>query len=73
VVSVPKMLEMYKQIGTPDPLKVKQAFPESGDHVIASSITSQDWEGVLEETIRFLEEVAKVITPVEEGEMLEVE
>jgi esterase/lipase len=60
VVSVPKMLEMYNQIGTPEQLKVKQAFPESGDHVIASNITSKDWEGVLEETIRFLEEVAKV-------------
>ncbi len=73
VVSVPKMLEMYNQIGTPDSLKVKQAFPESGDHVIASSITSEDWEGVLEETIRFLEAVAQVKPGVEEGEVLELE
>lgn len=60
VVSVPKMLEMYGQVRTPEDKKVKVAFPESGDHVIASSITSKDWEGVLQETKRFLEEVAGV-------------
>jgi pimeloyl-ACP methyl ester carboxylesterase len=60
VVSVPKMLEMYGQVKTPEDKKVKVAFPESGDHVIASSITSKDWEGVLRETKKFLEEVAGV-------------
>lgn len=60
VVSVPKMLEMYDQLGTPAGLKRSQAFPKSGDHVIASSITSDDWEGVLFATIDFLEKVAKV-------------
>lgn len=60
VVSVPKMLEMYGQVQTPEDKKVKVAFPESGDHVIASSITSKDWEGVLRETKKFLEEVARV-------------
>jgi len=66
VVSVPKMLEMYDILGTADHLKRKKAFPETGDHVIASSITSKDWEGVLEETIKFLEEVAKVPVLTEE-------
>jgi pimeloyl-ACP methyl ester carboxylesterase len=60
VVSVPKMLEMYDQVRTPKNKKVKVAFPEAGDHVIASSITSKDWEGVLRETKKFLEEVAGV-------------
>jgi len=60
VVSVPKMLEMYVQVQTSENKKVKVAFPESGDHVIASSITSKDWEGVLRETKKFLEEVAGV-------------
>lgn len=60
VVSVPKMLEMYSQLGTPEKLKREQAFPKSGDHVIASAITSQDWQGVLFSTIDFLEKVAKV-------------
>jgi hypothetical protein len=35
-------------------------FPKTGDHVIASSITSQDWQSVLFSTIEFLEKVAKV-------------
>jgi pimeloyl-ACP methyl ester carboxylesterase len=60
VVSVLKMLEMYVQVQTSENKKVKVAFPESGDHVIASSITSKDWEGVLRETKKFLEEVAGV-------------
>ncbi|MBN7816145.1 alpha/beta hydrolase [Algoriphagus pacificus] len=60
VVSVPEMLNMYEELGTPDALKRKEAFPEAGDHVIGSSITSKDWEGVLFKTIDFLENVAKV-------------
>lgn len=60
VVSVPKMQEMYSQLGTPTALKKEMAFPKTGDHVIASSITSQDWQGVLFSTIEFLEKVGKV-------------
>ncbi|MBC6366013.1 carboxylesterase [Algoriphagus sp. AK58] len=60
VVSVPKMLEMYSQVGTDSTLKREMAFPKTGDHVIASSITSQDWQTVLFSTIDFLENVAKV-------------
>lgn len=60
VVSVPKMQEMFKQLGTSENLKKEVAFPKSGDHVIASAITSKDWEGVLFSTIEFLENVAKV-------------
>jgi hypothetical protein len=60
VVSVPQMKEMYEQVGTPADLKREQAFPKAGDHVIGSSITSQDWEGVMFSTIDFLENVAKV-------------
>lgn len=60
VVSVPRMLEMFGQLGTPAELKKEMAFPKAGDHVIASSITSEDWQGVLFSTIDFLENVAKV-------------
>ena len=60
VVSVPKMLEMYSQLGTPEGLKTEEAFPNAGDHVIGSSITSKDWEGVLFQTIDFLENVANI-------------
>jgi hypothetical protein len=55
VVSVPMMLEMYAELGTPADMKIKKAFPDAADHVIASSITSKDWEGVLFSTIDFLE------------------
>lgn len=60
VVSVPKMLEMYNEVATDSTLKREMAFPKTGDHVIASSITSQDWQTVLFSTIDFLENVAKV-------------
>ncbi|SHO60417.1 alpha/beta hydrolase [Algoriphagus zhangzhouensis] len=61
-VSVQKMLEMFQEVSTPENLKVEKAFPKSGNHVISSSITSDDWEGVMFETINFLENVVG-ITP----------
>lgn len=60
VVSVPKMLEMYSQLGTEAALKKEMAFPKTGDHVITSAITSKDWQSVLFSTIDFLENIAKV-------------
>lgn len=72
VVSVPKMLEMYSQISTPEGQKQEKAFPNSGDHVIASSITSQDWQGVLFETIDFLENIVGM-TPRSKYEELNAE
>jgi pimeloyl-ACP methyl ester carboxylesterase len=57
VVSVPAMLEMYGQLGTPAALKRKIAFPEAGHHVIASYIRSKDWKHVRDETRLFMEEV----------------
>ncbi|MGL1889637.1 MAG: alpha/beta hydrolase [Reichenbachiella sp.] len=55
VVSVAAMLEMYDQLGTPDNKKIKMAFPEAGDHVMASYVKSEDVPHVIEETINFLE------------------
>jgi esterase/lipase len=57
VVSVPAMLAMYETLSTPPDLKRKVAFEEAGDHVISSSIKTESWKEVLEESIRFLEEV----------------
>lgn len=71
VVSVPKMQEMFNQLGTPENLKKEMAFPNTGDHVIASSITSKDWEGVLFATIDFLENIANVPAKAEYLEMIE--
>ncbi|MCM0041316.1 MAG: alpha/beta hydrolase [Algoriphagus sp.] len=60
VVSVAKMQEMFGQLGTASSLKKEMPFPKTGDHVIASSITSQDWQTVLFQTIDFLEKVTRV-------------
>lgn len=57
VVSVPAMLDMFEQLGTADSLKRKQAFPEAGNHVIASYIRSKAWEDVMKATDKFLSEV----------------
>ncbi|GAA4446194.1 alpha/beta hydrolase [Nibrella saemangeumensis] len=60
VVSVPAMLEMFDQLGTPADKKEKVAFPEAGDHVIASHFTSKDLNGVYQATAAFMEEVLGV-------------
>lgn len=60
VVSVPAMLDMFAQLGTPATQKREVAFPESGDHVIASRFTSGDLAGVERETRKFMEEVLRM-------------
>lgn len=55
VVSVPAMLDMFEQLGTPNDKKEKMAFPDSGDHVMTSHMTSKDIKGVTRESIRFFE------------------
>ena len=57
VVSVPALLEMYDELGVKSNLKRKVAFPEVGNHVMTSYITSKDLESVKRETIGFLEDV----------------
>jgi esterase/lipase len=64
VVSVPAMLDMYASVSTPEAKKRKVAFPEAGDHVIASSLKTESWDKVLEESIKFLEEVVH-LTPAD--------
>jgi esterase/lipase len=44
VVSVPAMLKMFDELGTP--VKMKEAMPNTGDHVIGSFIKSRDLRGV---------------------------
>jgi pimeloyl-ACP methyl ester carboxylesterase len=57
VVSVPAMLHMYDQLGTPEELKTKVAFPQAGHHVIASYIRSNDWQNVNAQTAEFMQNV----------------
>lgn len=55
VVSVPAMLDMFGKISTPADKKKAMPFPETGNHVIASYVMSDDWKTVQEETVKFLE------------------
>ncbi len=59
-VSVPAMLKMFNELGTPQELKEKKAFPDANAHVIASSIRSKDWLGVEKETDKFLSDIVKL-------------
>jgi pimeloyl-ACP methyl ester carboxylesterase len=60
VVSVAAMLEMFDQLGTPADKKQKMAFPDAGEHVIASHFTSKDLNGVYHATETFLKDVLKL-------------
>lgn len=60
VVSVPAMLAMYDQLGTPANQKQKRAFPKAGEHVIASRFTSDDLDGVYKAAETFMADVLKL-------------
>jgi esterase/lipase len=55
-VSVAALLKMYDQLGTPENLKQKIAFPEAGDHVIGCKLFSKQWQDVEKATYQFAEE-----------------
>jgi len=56
VVSVKAIEKMFPELGTPDDQKVLKAFPESGDHVIASRLRSKDLKSVYDATDQFFRE-----------------
>jgi alpha-beta hydrolase superfamily lysophospholipase len=60
VVKVDAMLKMFDHLGTPEDLKVKIAFPEAGNHVIANELLSSSYKEVFSETIKFGKEVLKL-------------
>lgn len=55
-VSVAALLKMYDELGTPENLKQKVAFPEAGDHVIGCKLFSKQWQDVEKACFRFAEE-----------------
>lgn len=57
VVSVPRMMEMYDQLSTPEELKQKIALPNVANHGLASKYWSQDIPAVKEATFTFAEEI----------------
>ncbi|MCF2490557.1 carboxylesterase [Dyadobacter sp. CY347] len=56
VVSVKAIEKMFPELGTPNDQKVLKAFPESGDHVIASHLRSKDVNGVFAATDSFFQQ-----------------
>ena len=64
-VSVPAMLHMFEGLSTPKDKKRKVAFPNVGEHVMTSYITSKDLESVQRETNRFCEEILG-LQPIQE-------
>jgi esterase/lipase len=55
-VSVKAMLEMNSKISTPDSLKAAIAMPNTGAHVLGSTLVSKDVEGVYAEIEKFAKE-----------------
>lgn len=55
VVSVPAMLKMFDELGSTN--KQKLAFPNAGNHVLASPILSKDVENIQKETEKFLDKI----------------
>lgn len=56
VVSVPAMLKFGKQISTPPDKVIFQAFPDVGNHVIASQYKTDGWLEVQEGIWQYLQE-----------------
>jgi len=56
VVKVDAMLKMFDELGTPENLKQKVAFPEAGDHPIGSKLFSKSWQEVETASFTFAEE-----------------
>lgn len=57
VISVPGLLNFDSETNTSEDLKRVVAFPEVGNHVMASNLQSKDIESVIKETSFFMEEV----------------
>ncbi|WP_456462717.1 alpha/beta hydrolase [Reichenbachiella sp.] len=60
VISVPGILDFDKKTNTPENLKRVIAFPNVGNHVMASDLQSKDINSVIEETSLFIEEVLNI-------------
>ena len=63
VVSVPAMRTMFEALGTLPGKKQQVAFPNAGEHVIASHFTSGDLAGVYRATEAFLAKTVGITPP----------
>ncbi len=60
MVSVPAMLNMFKELGTPANKKVEVAMPYAGDHVMGSYIKSKDLLDVQQSIEKFMQHTLKM-------------
>jgi esterase/lipase len=60
VVSIPAMLKMYDQLGTPENKKEKMSFAEAGDHVIISHLTTSNYQESEKAALLFLEQKLEI-------------
>lgn len=60
VVSVPRMLEMYAQLGTPAALKREVALPDAGTHIIASDMFNTHLESLWIPLTAYCEQILKL-------------
>ena len=65
VVKVDAMLKMFDELGTPENLKQKVAFPEAGCHPIGCKLFSKAWQDVEKASYQFAEEKLRLI-PINE-------
>lgn len=56
-VSVIAMKEMYEQLSTPPQYKREKAFPKADSHVITSDLTTDTWQAVEAESVKFIKEI----------------
>lgn len=56
VVSIPAMMKMFDQLGTPTQNKQKMAFPQAGDHVIISHLSTPNHHQAELAALSFLKE-----------------
>ncbi|SMD32216.1 hypothetical protein SAMN04488029_0559 [Reichenbachiella faecimaris] len=61
VISVPGIIDFDSKTNTPASLKRVVAFPDVGNHVMASDLQSNDIESVIHETSLFIEEVLGIV------------
>ncbi len=60
VVSVAAMLRMFRQLGTPEALKCKVAFPGAATHSISSPLHSEETERVQHQLQSFIENILDI-------------
>lgn len=66
VVSVPRMLEMYDQVGTPPEKKRQFPLPDAGHHILTSPFFSRDLSTTENHTYSFAEEILNLQSTLKE-------